>query len=113
MEKLLLKEIAAALQAGCDADAVITDICIDTREVTKGSLFVAIKGERFDGHDFIPKAFELGAAAVISHKNISGEGPVLLVKDTRRALLELGGWYRRRFPVKVVSVTGSVGKTST
>ena len=81
--------------------------------MTKGSLFVAIKGERFDGHDFIPKAFELGAAAVISHKNISGEGPVLLVKDTRRALLELGGWYRRRFPVKVVSVTGSVGKTST
>ena len=84
MEQLSLKEIAAALGADCPADAVVDGICIDTREVRKGSLFTAIKGERFDGHDFIPKAFELGAAAVIASRPVPGmRGPVLLVEDTR------------------------------
>ncbi|MCI8501378.1 MAG: UDP-N-acetylmuramoyl-tripeptide--D-alanyl-D-alanine ligase [Oscillospiraceae bacterium] len=114
MEQLSLKEIAAALGADCPADAVVDGICIDTREVRKGSLFTAIKGERFDGHDFIPKAFELGAAAVIASRPVPGmRGPVLLVEDTRKAFLDLSGWYRRRFGVKVAAVTGSVGKTST
>ncbi len=114
MEQLSLKEIAAALGADCPADAVIDEICIDTREVRKGSLFTAIKGERFDGHDFISKAFELGAAAVIASRPVpEAQGPVLLVDDTRKAFLELSGWYRRRFGVKVAAVTGSVGKTST
>ncbi len=113
MEQLSLKEIAVALRAACGEDAAISNVCIDTREVTPGSLFIAIKGERFDGHDFIPKAFELGAAAVVAHRDVKAQGPVLLVENTRSALLELGGWYRRRFPVKVVAVTGSVGKTST
>ena len=53
MEQLSLKEIAQALDSSCQADTVVSDICIDTREVKEGSLFVAIKGERFDGHDFI------------------------------------------------------------
>ncbi len=113
MEQLSLKEIAQALDSSCQADTVVSDICIDTREVKEGSLFVAIKGERFDGHDFISKAFESGASAAVSHKPVLAEKPVLLVEDTRKAFLKLGGWYRRRFPVKVVSVTGSVGKTST
>lgn len=113
METLRLQEIAAALHARCNTDAEITNICIDTREVVPGSLFVAIKGERFDGHDFIPKAFELGAAAAVSHKVMEASGPLLLVHNTRKALLELGGWYRSRFDLFVAAVTGSVGKTST
>lgn len=113
MEKLRLQEIAEALHAHCNTDAEITGVCIDTREVVPGSLFVAIKGERFDGHDFIPKAFELGAAAAVSHKAMDVSGPLLLVHNTRKALLELGGWYRRRFDLFVAAVTGSVGKTST
>lgn len=113
LEQLSLLDIAQALHAHCGAGAVITNICIDTREVAEGSLFIAIKGERFDGHDFIDKAFELGAAAVVSHKAVKAAGPVLLVHNTRKALLELGGWYRRRFDLFVAAVTGSVGKTST
>ena len=113
MDKLSVAEIAQALGGRYNRNAEITSVCIDTREVTSGSLFIAIKGERFDGHDFIPKAFELGAAAVISHKAIVSDRPVIYVPDTRRAFLQLAAWYRRRYQVFLAAVTGSVGKTST
>lgn len=113
METLSVAEIAQALGGRYNRNAEITSICIDTREIVPGSLFIAIKGERFDGHDFIPKAFELGAAAVISHKAVVCDRPVIYVPDTRRAFLQLAAWYRRRYPVFTAAVTGSVGKTST
>ena len=94
METLSVAEIAQALGGRYNRNAEITSICIDTREVVPGSLFIAIKGERFDGHDFIPKAFELGAAAVISHKAVVFDKPVIYVPDTRRAFLQLAAWYR-------------------
>lgn len=91
----------------------INGIVIDNRLVTPGCLFVAIQGERFDGHDFIPSAIEQGAVAVVSQKKLEISTPYLLVEDTRKALLDLGRYCRQQFHGKLVGVTGSVGKTTT
>lgn len=112
MEKLLLSEIAGALGAVCPAEKEIKEISTDTRNLPEGCLFVAIKGERFDGHDFIPKAIEAGAAAVLSEKEIPG-CPCVVVGNTRKAYLELAGYYRRKLSPQLVGITGSVGKTTT
>lgn len=112
MEKLMLSEIAGALGALCPAEMEITEISTDTRNLPEGCLFVAIKGERFDGHDFIPKAIESGATAALSEKPIDG-CPCVVVENTRKAYLDLAGYYRRKFTPVLVGVTGSVGKTTT
>ncbi|MBQ4153282.1 MAG: UDP-N-acetylmuramoyl-tripeptide--D-alanyl-D-alanine ligase [Oscillospiraceae bacterium] len=115
MEKLTVKEIMTAVGGKAEtetADLTVTDISTDTRDIHPGSLFVPIKGERFDGHDFIGQAFASGAVAVLSERQAEG-GCVIRVSDTRKAYLELAGWYRRQLPVTVVGITGSVGKTTT
>lgn len=97
-------------------DAEITSITTDTREIRKGSLFVALKGERFDGHDFAIDAINKGAIAVLSQKDetcFARPIPLLVVDDTYKALLALAAGYRRMLDISVVGVTGSVGKTST
>lgn len=113
MESMQLKQLAQAVHAECSQDCVITSIVTDTSQVTPGSMFVAIKGERFDGHDFAEKAVKMGAAAILSERPLSVEVPVLVVESTRTALLDLARWYRGLFHTFVVGVTGSVGKTST
>ena len=113
MESIQLRQIAQALRTDCPADCAISNIVTDTSQVTPGALFVAIKGERFDGHDFAPKAEELGAAAVLGERPLPVGIPVLQVASTRSALIELARWYRGLFHTFVVGVTGSVGKTST
>ncbi len=90
---------------------ILTNVVIDHRKTTKGCLFVAIKGERFDGHDFAEAAYQAGAAAVMAQKPYVGV-PTIIVEDTRMALLELASYYRGRFDGMVVGVTGSVGKTT-
>lgn len=95
-------------------DITVDSVCTDTRKIKPGCLFIALKGDRFDGHDFIESAFNAGAAAVVSQKPMcSPGGAVILVDDTARALLALAGAYRRLFAIPVVGITGSVGKTST
>lgn len=96
-----------------DGDTQILSISTDSRTISTGSLFIPIRGERFDGHDFLEKAVELQAAAVMSEKDINVSVPVIRVDDTRRALLALSGGYRSLFDIPVVGVTGSVGKTTT
>lgn len=115
MRSLSLVEIAQAVDGklNIDTNETVDNVCIDTRKITKGCLYVAIKGEKFDGHDFIEKAFQLGAKAVISHKEIKTDKPVVYVKDTRLAFGALSAYYRSLFSVFLVGVTGSVGKTST
>lgn len=93
--------------------AEVASVCTDTRDIRPGCLFIALKGERFDGHDFAAKAARAGAAAILAHKPVEADAPVILVKDTGRALLALAAAYRARFPIPSVGVTGSVGKTST
>jgi UDP-N-acetylmuramoyl-tripeptide--D-alanyl-D-alanine ligase len=91
----------------------ITSVCTDTRSIHPGCLFVALEGERFDGHDFLQAAFNGGAAAALSKRPIdTEEGLVILVEDTEQALLDLAAYYRSRLAVPVLAVTGSVGKTT-
>lgn len=113
MEQISLLEAAKALGATADTDAVFDRVAIDNRKVQPGALFVCIRGERFDGHDFAPLAALAGASAVMAEHPVDAGCPQLLVKDTRRALLDLAGYYRSRFDIPVVGLTGSVGKTTT
>ena len=83
----------------------------DTRKLEPGQLFLALKGVR-DGHDFIPAALEKGAAAVLC-THCDGDYPAIVVNDTRRALGDIARQERKRIGMKVVGVTGSVGKTTT
>ena len=84
---------------------------VDTRKILKGQLFVALKGAR-DGHDYIPAAFEKGAAAVLC-THCDGDYPAIVVKDTRIALGDIARGERDRIGMKVVGITGSVGKSTT
>lgn len=87
-------------------------ISIDTRTLKPGDLFVALTGPQFDGHSFIDKAFEKGAAAVVVSQ-ATDKGKSILVGDTLRALQDMGAAARARSTAKIFAVTGSVGKTST
>jgi UDP-N-acetylmuramoyl-tripeptide--D-alanyl-D-alanine ligase len=103
------------------AHAEITGVSTDSRTVRTGDLFVALRGERFDGHRFVADAFASGAvAAVVDRAWSDGQGTglpagavTLTVEDTLVALQELARWYRSRFDIPVVGVTGSNGKTTT
>ncbi len=99
-----------------DGNVLVTGVSTDTRTIEKGDLYVAIKGERFDGNDFIAQAIEKGAAAVITDRSEGADScgaPAVLVQDSRAAQLALARYHRWRFPLKLCGVTGSVGKTST
>ncbi|MDE6730433.1 MAG: UDP-N-acetylmuramoyl-tripeptide--D-alanyl-D-alanine ligase [Oscillospiraceae bacterium] len=112
MELLDLKEIAACLHTKIDFDAKIIQISTDTRTLTDGSLFLALRGKNFDGHDFVRQAIASGAVAAVTDTQID-DLPCLVVPDTGKALLAIANLYRRKFEIPVVAVTGSVGKTTT
>ena len=92
----------------------VTGVVIDSRKVEKGNLFVAIDGEKFNAHQFIPDTIEKGALCVVSHEDLGEtDFPYILVESTGQALLDIAKLYRDSFDLKVVGITGSVGKTST
>jgi len=94
---------------------IIRGVTIDSRIVKKGQLFVAIKGERFDGHEFISDAVKKGAACVIineKYRNTKFKFPHLLVNDTTKSFGELARLHRRKFHIPVIAITGSSGKTT-
>ena len=91
----------------------IKSISTDSRNIQKDALFVPIVGERFDGHDFIGQAVNLGALCVLTEKKLEGSQPYILVKCTRQALLDIASFYITLFDVRVVGLTGSAGKTTT
>lgn len=101
-----------------DADAVAEGVTIDTRTAGGGELFVAIEGERFDGHQFCRAAAEAGcAAAMVAEDRAPAAaeafgGPTLAVPDTLAAVQQLARWHRQNLPAAVVAVTGSNGKTT-
>ena len=88
-------------------------ISIDTRTIQPGDLFIALRGETGDGHDYVTHALANGAAGAIVDHPVSAAGHRLLVDDTLAALHRLGGYARQRFAGRLVAVTGSVGKTTT
>jgi UDP-N-acetylmuramoyl-tripeptide--D-alanyl-D-alanine ligase len=111
-----LARVASALGGGPCDDRPIRAICTDTRAIERGDLFVALKGEQYDAHDFLAQAVEKGAVAVVVHdaKRAAGLGvPVYVVDDTLHALGRLGQARRRAWGGLVVAVGGSNGKTST
>lgn len=116
--RLNLGKIASALSAeliNADADEIVRDISTDSRSISEGSIFVALKGENTDGHKYVKKAVDSGAICAVVSKDFlpSEEIPMLAVDDTLAALGKIAYLYRTEFPVPCVAVTGSVGKTST
>lgn len=95
-------------------DIEVSGIAIDSRKVKQGGLFIPIKGARVDGHSFIPKVMEAGALACLSEKPLDAEmEPYILVESTPEAMKKIAAFYRQSLGIKVVGITGSVGKTST
>lgn len=92
----------------------IEGVVIDSRQVRAGFLYIPIRGERVDGHRFIPDVFAGGAAAVLSEEKLENPaGPYILVKSSEQALKDIAEYYRSTLNIKIVGITGSVGKTST
>jgi UDP-N-acetylmuramoyl-tripeptide--D-alanyl-D-alanine ligase len=101
---------------GVAGEVALNAVTIDSREVPEGALFVAIKGDRLDGHDFVEPALASGAAAALvseDHFKAHGGNRLIVVPDTLRALERLGQAARTRSKAFVVAVTGSAGKTTT
>ena len=119
MEHLTLEHIAAVCEGTYVGDeslkqCVITGAVTDSRQVEKDFLFIPIRGERVDGHDFIPDVFSKGALAVLSEIELENPaGPYIKVDSSTKAMKKLAADYRRGLDIKVVGITGSVGKTST
>ena len=89
-------------------------IVIDSRKVEPGDIFVAIRGERVDGHQFIREVFDKGAIAVVCEEEPEElPGPCIRVEDSLAALRQIAAFYREQMPIPIVGITGSVGKTST
>ena len=95
-------------------DKEIEGAAIDSRKVEKDFLFFAYKGEKVDGHDYIKAAFDNGAACVVcEHVPEGEEGVCIEVENTIEALKKIAAFYREKLGIKVVGVTGSIGKTTT
>ncbi|MNR80568.1 UDP-N-acetylmuramoyl-tripeptide--D-alanyl-D-alanine ligase [compost metagenome] len=95
------------------ADAAFDGVSTDSRAVAAGNLFVALRGERFDAHDFLPQAAERKVAAVVAEAIPDGlTVPALIVPDTRVALGQIAHYWRQQFSLPVIGVTGSNGKTT-
>ena len=99
---------------GIDSEAVVTGFAIDHRNVTKGNVFGAFRGERFDGENFIPQAVALGAVAVVARPEAKVAGAVHIADaEPRRRFAALAGKFYGPYPEVIVAVTGTNGKTST
>ena len=112
-ERLWTAEDIAAVTGGrlVGSNFDVTGISIDTRTAAQGDLFIALKGPRFDGHDFIDAAQDKKVAGIMATREISGN--TIIVNDTLRAMQDMGAGARARSNAKIFAITGSVGKTST
>ncbi len=134
MERMTLEEILEAVEgnivikgsffeecidaAGC-AGSIFSGVSTDSRKIEKDNIFIALKGENFNGNDYIVQVSKAGAALCIvdeikfNKDEINSSMSVIIVKDTRKALLSLAKLYRSKLSVKIIGITGSTGKTST
>lgn len=118
MQKLtvddILKATGGTLLCGSEKTE-FSEITTDSRKAAEGVLFIPLVGDKFDGHEFIPAAFDMGAAVVLTHRDIEpmiGK-TIIKVKDTFTALADIARYYKEKYNVPTVAVTGSVGKTTT
>lgn len=108
-----LSDIASVLNIPCVDDEIISGICIDSRKINPGNLFVAIAGERFDAHQFVFEVAQKGAAAVLcTRKTDNLPIPQLVVPDVVQALADIAKHHRQVMNCKVIALTGSNGKTT-
>jgi UDP-N-acetylmuramoyl-tripeptide--D-alanyl-D-alanine ligase len=114
MISLRLSEAASQLGGRLHGmDVRFTGCSIDSRSLRAGNLFIAVRGSRYDGHDFIKPACENGAAAAMVERTDGfAQLPLLVLGDTRQAMTELAGYWRSGFDIPLVAVTGSNGKTT-
>lgn len=121
MERLTLSQILQAVNGTLlgdfrDEDTAVTGVSTDSRKIQAGDLFIPLSGERFDGHAYINMALEAGAVGCFTARERDSYLPgkfYIKVQSPIRALRDLAAWYRARFQIPVVGVTGSVGKTTT
>jgi UDP-N-acetylmuramoyl-tripeptide--D-alanyl-D-alanine ligase len=111
-------EIPTATIFNPDKVKPVSDVTIDSRNVKKGSLFIAIKGKKFDGHSFVKKAVKNGAGALVVNRRMLNKFdnidlPIITVKNTTRALGDIAKLWRKKLNAKIIGITGSNGKTST
>ncbi|MFP3028997.1 MAG: UDP-N-acetylmuramoyl-tripeptide--D-alanyl-D-alanine ligase [Arsenophonus sp.] len=119
MIPISLKKLAAVIQGGLlhINDQQAENLCLNmitsnSRQRPINGLFIALKGERFDGHHFVKEATTAGASALLVERSLSINSPQVIVKDTRLAMGKLAAWIRSQSQAKVIGVTGSSGKTS-
>lgn len=122
MENLTLDEIVNSINGKIYINAnnnKYNNLSTDTRKITKDSIFIALKGENFNGNDYVDEASKKGANLCIVEEikfkasDLNGNTSVVLVDDTKKALLDLAEYYRSKLKIKVIGITGSTGKTST
>ncbi len=117
MENFTIKDIIKAVNGQLisgNPDTIINSISTDSRTLKNGDLFVALIGERFDGHDFIKQAIERGAIGLVVSKEVNQNfGCIIKVSDTLHALGDIARSYKERFNIPVIGITGSNGKTTT
>lgn len=94
-------------------DAVVNSVSIDSRKIDENALFIALKGEQVDGHDFVSKAQQAGAVAALVSKPQEVALSQIVVADTEKALADIAAAYRQQYQGKVLAITGSSGKTTT
>lgn len=105
--------VGGTLLGAENAEAEILSVLIDSRLASHGSCFAALKGERVDGHDYIPKAFENGAVCCMAERPPENcVGSIILVSNVASALKRLAAYYRSTLNIPVIGITGSVGKTT-
>ena len=115
MKPMKISEIAKAIQGTVNQEGVgdlsVKGVSFDTRESLTGKLFIPLRGQHVDGHSFLTEAINCGAICCLSE--IDTGVPAIIVKDAKKALMDLAGYYRSLFDIKVIGITGSNGKTST
>lgn len=116
MIRLTGRQIAEVLGVKkSSADVVIDDVSTDSRQVSEHTLFIALKGEKFDGHDFIADVLKQGCPLVVSEKKIAGcdDDKILVVEDTLKAFGKIAQYVRQQYKGIIIALTGSSGKTTT
>lgn len=118
MQEMTLNEVVEAVKGEVISSSDckrISGITTDSRKAAEGVLFIPLEGDKFDGHEFIRAAFDMGASAALTHKEVEplcGE-TIIKVNDTMQALADLASYYKAKCNIPSVAVTGSVGKTTT
>jgi UDP-N-acetylmuramoyl-tripeptide--D-alanyl-D-alanine ligase len=109
-----LRQLTELLNAKSVGDGTATGITTDSRNIQSGDVFVALRGEKFDGHNFVETAIAGGAiAAIVDTQFPATDLPVIVVPDTLQAYQAIGHWWRQQFQIPIIAITGSVGKTTT